>query len=256
MNPLDQDIAAILDLPAQRLAQPAHDSARRLGWALKTVGASSALIAAIGVGMSHFHARFPPAPASRLAPSISPALLALPRPGVRDAERPTRSARAAAEDQEGPVDSAPNPSPSVPLPPPNAVATLRQIGAVTSQPGIQIKPLRQDAVQAPSQETSTIESLAPQLQIELAEHEVAPEWRSEPSEEDVERVYPPDQLRRGVPGAVVLACVERVDGAVVSCSVLNEQPEDSGFGPAALRLSRLFRFTPLPIDGRPIETRV
>lgn len=78
-----------------------------------------------------------------------------------------------------------------------------------------------------------------------------PDWVRKPTADQVSRAYPDRALRRGVSGEVMLTCEVTASGAVRSCAVLVETPEDYGFGAAALRLSRYFQLRPLMEDGRP-----
>ncbi len=81
-----------------------------------------------------------------------------------------------------------------------------------------------------------------------------PQWVREPSDDEVADHYPLPAWRAGRGGSVVLRCRERGDGRVDRCRVLSETPPGEGFGGAALALSRVFRFRPFRVDGRPAET--
>lgn len=96
----------------------------------------------------------------------------------------------------------------------------------------------------------------PRLNIDAPPQTIEPTWVSEPSDREVERAYPSGALADGAPGSVVLGCRERLDGSVDRCEVLQESPAGAGFGRAALKLSRSFRFTPFIADGRPAEVGV
>ncbi len=85
---------------------------------------------------------------------------------------------------------------------------------------------------------------------------VDPHWLSSPDPEQVGREYPLDAYRDGRGGSVELSCTELKDGRVKDCRVASEQPAGQGFGRAAVKLSRFFRFLPARVDGRAIETRI
>ncbi len=80
-----------------------------------------------------------------------------------------------------------------------------------------------------------------------------PDWLVWPGPDEIERAYPVAAYRDGVAGAAVLRCRGLRDGRVTDCRVQSETPAGAGFGRAALRLSRVFRFRPLTVDGRSAE---
>jgi TonB family protein len=82
------------------------------------------------------------------------------------------------------------------------------------------------------------------------------EWEVRPSGEDFARHYPPEAMRDGVSGSVVLDCLVRGE-RTLQCEILSETPEDAGFGVAALRISEAFIAAPETRDGaRSIGGRV
>ncbi len=80
-----------------------------------------------------------------------------------------------------------------------------------------------------------------------------PDWVRWASAEEIERAYPKAAYRDGRSGSVLLRCLGGRDGRVRDCRVLSETPSGEGFGRAALDLSRVIRFRPLRVDGRPVE---
>lgn len=80
-----------------------------------------------------------------------------------------------------------------------------------------------------------------------------PEWVDWPTPKEIGGAYPRAAYREGRGGSIVLRCRELADGRVDRCTVLEETPEGEGFGRAALKLSRAFRFRPFLADGRPQE---
>ena len=69
-----------------------------------------------------------------------------------------------------------------------------------------------------------------------------PVWASTVGYRDVVRAYP--ARAGGVEGYVVAHCEVNRDGTVSDCHVIKEDPEDRGFGKAALSLAARFRVVP------------
>lgn len=66
---------------------------------------------------------------------------------------------------------------------------------------------------------------------------------------DMSRYFPDRAQRMEVNGRVLLTCAGVKDGHPDGCEVTAEYPLDYGFGDAALRMSRVFRYSPRSIDG-------
>jgi protein TonB len=63
--------------------------------------------------------------------------------------------------------------------------------------------------------------------------------------------YVPWLARRNrIGGEVLLSCVIDERNRARRCIVLSEKPAGHGYGPATLRLSRLFRIKPPMVDGK------
>ena len=82
---------------------------------------------------------------------------------------------------------------------------------------------------------------------------VEPVWTAGPTGEQIGDAYPRKAYDAGRGGSVTLRCRELVDGRVDRCTVLDETPVGEGFGKAAVKLSRHFRFRPFTVGGRPQE---
>ena len=72
----------------------------------------------------------------------------------------------------------------------------------------------------------------------------APTWLSRPTAADVERVYPPEALKQALGGLARLQCTVNAQGALEACRVAAEEPDNAGFGQAALQLAPLFKMVP------------
>ncbi|MGR4864243.1 TonB family protein [Caulobacter sp. LARHSG274] len=67
------------------------------------------------------------------------------------------------------------------------------------------------------------------------------------------RFFPARAQRMEVSGQVVLTCAGLIDGRPDGCQVTTEAPLDYGFGDAAQRMSKDFRYSPQSIDGVPTD---
>jgi protein TonB len=76
-----------------------------------------------------------------------------------------------------------------------------------------------------------------------------PDWRRLPiNAEDYMRAYPANALKERRPGRGVVDCAVAPNGKLQDCRVVLEEPAGSGFGDAALKLTRFYRFRP-PCPG-------
>lgn len=79
-------------------------------------------------------------------------------------------------------------------------------------------------------------------------------WVRRPTGMDVLEVFPPRAVRaRKFSGKVVMTCAVMKTGDLENCSILQEIPENSGFGAASLKLAKKFRLATKTNDGRPTE---
>lgn len=86
-------------------------------------------------------------------------------------------------------------------------------------------------------------------------HMVAdPDWRRQPTGDDIARYYPEAAQQKHVTGRVVIACLVALDGQLTGCKTVSESPPGWGFGEAAGRLSGQFRMWPRTIDGQPVDS--
>ena len=78
----------------------------------------------------------------------------------------------------------------------------------------------------------------------------AADWARRPTGADMAKFYPDRAQRLNIEGSTVISCVVALDGAAQNCRVVRETPADMGFGDAALKLARSFRFKPMTVDGQ------
>lgn len=69
-------------------------------------------------------------------------------------------------------------------------------------------------------------------------------WAQTPTGADFQRFYPKTAADREIPGRAILDCDVNAADGLEHCRVVEETPEDYGFGEAALHLSGLFRMKP------------
>jgi protein TonB len=74
------------------------------------------------------------------------------------------------------------------------------------------------------------------------------------SAEQVRRFYPEDARREKIEAVVRTKLLVDDDGSVVRVIVLGDPGR--GFGKAAARLARLYKFKPAKVDGRPVATEI
>jgi TonB family protein len=80
-----------------------------------------------------------------------------------------------------------------------------------------------------------------------------PGWLRKPTVEDLARVYPREAVRKRIWGRAVMHCKVTVTGTLSDCAILEEAPEDMGFGAAVLRLAPKFQMSATTPDGKSVE---
>lgn len=80
-----------------------------------------------------------------------------------------------------------------------------------------------------------------------------PTWLKLPGAREFARFYPDREMRMQTEGKAVLNCQVTASGSVTGCKVASLTPAGSGFGDAALKLSRYFVMSPRTVDGQPVE---
>ncbi len=78
-----------------------------------------------------------------------------------------------------------------------------------------------------------------------------PKFLSKPNVYAFLKSYPNQAAQRGVQGLAVLNCTVNAYGNLTACSVVGEAPASLGFGSAAIRISKGFRFAPKDLEGVP-----
>lgn len=82
---------------------------------------------------------------------------------------------------------------------------------------------------------------------------VEPDWAAPMREEDLISAYPPEALKQGHEGRVLLHCRVHHDGSLSDCQVTQETPPGEGFGEAALKLQPKIKMKPKTVDGQAVD---
>ncbi len=82
----------------------------------------------------------------------------------------------------------------------------------------------------------------------------APVFLDNVSLNQVRSFYPEDARKARIEGSVAVKLTVDDDGTVVKVVVVNDPGH--GFGPAAARLARLYKFKPARVDGRAVATEI
>ncbi len=82
------------------------------------------------------------------------------------------------------------------------------------------------------------------------------DWLKRPTSGDIAALWPSAALKSGVGGRATVECIVTIQGTLRACKVVEERPENTGFGGAALALSRQFVMKPALKAGAPVESAV
>src|SRR5262249_23951514 len=67
-------------------------------------------------------------------------------------------------------------------------------------------------------------------------------WRRRPSGEDFLRYYPENALHHAKSGSATITCKLSSSGNAHDCTLVRESPPGWGFGDAAVRMGRLYKY--------------
>jgi TonB family protein len=79
-------------------------------------------------------------------------------------------------------------------------------------------------------------------------------FKTKPTGDDVNRLFPEAAMRARVGGRVKVRCTITVEGALTNCKAIEEDPPGYGFGEAGVKLLSRVQFNPKTIDGKPVES--
>jgi TonB family protein len=95
-----------------------------------------------------------------------------------------------------------------------------------------------------------------QLDLPLEGQITHPDWRSQPSGDDMAKEYPKLAQLMDLAGRAAIRCAVDAEGRLQDCAVVSESPAGFGFGAAAVRLSAYFSMKPERIDGQPVRSTI
>jgi len=145
----------------------------------------------------------------------------------------------------------PPPPPPPPVPIPVDVPVVEAIAEVM----IEVEVVPEQAVVAPGTIiTPVVAAVSPWDDFLHAHHVSVPPSFDERSIATA-LVFPPQALRSGIEGRVMLELFVDRDGAVQHVRILREEPEGWGFGEAAQRVFAGRRGSPAVVDGGPVAAR-
>ena len=76
-----------------------------------------------------------------------------------------------------------------------------------------------------------------------------PDWVAKPRAEDLTAFYPKAAARMSRSGQATIQCQVNVEGLLVGCAAISEQPAGEGFGDAAVGMAGKFKMRPMTRDG-------
>jgi protein TonB len=135
-------------------------------------------------------------------------------------------------------------------PPPNEIVELPQVESI-AETMIETDVVPDQIIVAPG----TITTTAPSWDDYLPIHKVSQPPRFNERDIYSDLVYPPIALRSGIEGRVILELFIDRSGLVQQILILQENPNDRGFGDAAVKAFTGKRGTPAYADGEPVSAR-
>jgi TonB family protein len=76
-----------------------------------------------------------------------------------------------------------------------------------------------------------------------------PRWVKVPRPEAFERYYPKGAAAKGIEGWALVQCTVTEAGKLDPCRVVDERPQEAGFGDAALQMMQFFSMKRRAVDG-------
>jgi len=137
-----------------------------------------------------------------------------------------------------------------PPPPPPEEVVLPQVESI-AETMIETDEVPDQIVVAPG----TIINAAPSWDDYLPIHKVSDAPRFNERDIYADLVYPPIALRSGIEGRVILELFIDRNGLVQQILVLQENPQDRGFGEAAVKAFTGKRGVPAYANGEPVSSR-
>ncbi len=127
----------------------------------------------------------------------------------------------------------------------NMATSLRLIAiALISAAAVSNSALAADAPApaAPSAPAACPPPGSPDAQIAVI---TMPKWLHTPSGTDMIDLFPPFEYKQQRNGKAMMDCAVADDGKLENCRILQEDPPGHGYGAASLKLSKIYRMTPL-----------
>jgi TonB family protein len=132
-------------------------------------------------------------------------------------------------------------------------AALDVAAATTDTPTVNFTPEQAEPLKTT---TLNFKLLPPRVvpnMLSFAIHKGNPKWARRPDADDLGRALRQASVREDLGGKATMSCIITKDGDLSACTVVSEDPTNSGFGLAALKLARYFKMSPMTDLGCPLE---